>query len=286
MPVTPPSQQGPDANDPYQPTPAQPGAAGLDVQLGAPSTFDPAELLRQKQIQDQLDAQRRAGGGGSGGGGSGSRKQRIANLAAELSDRAKQLGLTLTDTEITELAKEAITNRWSEAVINDKLLVSVDWQKVTGGDLTAGVDLIKGMGASYLIAVTDDQARDWSLRMAQGEMSQSGLASMLQAQARARYAWMGKLIDQGVKPADYFAPIRNVVAQTLEMSPDAIDLLDPKWMKMLEIRDEKTGDVRAATLREAMVAARNEPEWARTSQAQEGLAQLGRNLALKMGVAA
>lgn len=289
MPIIPPSPKGPDANDPYTPTFEDPAAAGLGVQLGAPSTFDPEELLRQKRIEDQLAAQGRSGYGGGyggGGGGGGSRKQRIANLAAELSDRAKQLGLSLTDTEITELAKEAITNRWSEAVINDKLLISVDWQKVTGGDLTAGVDLIKSVGASFLVAVTDQQAREWSLRMAQGEMTQTGLASMLQAQARARYAWMGKLIDQGVKPADYFAPIRNIVAQTLEMSPESIDLMDPRWMKMLEVRDERTGELRAATMREAMVSARNEPEWARTGQAQQGIAQLGRNLAMKMGVAA
>ena len=224
------------------------------------------------------------GGGGSGGGsGGGGSKATIANLAAQLSDRAKQLGLNLSDKEVLDLAKQAVRNKWDSTVITDKLLISVDWNKVTAGDLTAGAELIRGKGREYMVPISFDQARDLSLRIAKGELTQDGVESMLRMQARSRYVWMAPLIDTGVKPGDYFAPIQNVIAQTLEITPDAVDLLDPKWMGMVEVRDTKTGTTRAATLNEAMLAARARPEWSKTKQAQDTMAATASKLANVFG---
>lgn len=223
---------------------------------------------------------------GGGGGGGANKKQRAKNLAAEISDRVKQLGLTtFTEAEIAKLAKQAVDENWSETVITDKLLISTDWSNLTGGDLTAGVDMLRQMGASYLMKVPDSQAQDWALRMARGELTQQGVQSMLTAQARARFSWMGNMIDQGVKPADYFAPVRSVIADTLEVGVDQIDLLDPMWMGMIEVADGR-GGTRAATMNEAMLAARRRPEWSQTRGAQEMTAQIGQRLASIFGRAA
>lgn len=219
----------------------------------------------------------RRGGGGGGGSGT-SKKDRAKVLAASISDRAKQLGLSFSTEEIANIAKWAVDKNWDQTVIDDALLVGVDWNKVTGGDLTAGADMMKAMGANYMIPVTTDQAHDWSLRIAKGELTQQGVDSMLQQQARARFSWMGDLIDQGVKPSDYFAPVKNMIANTLEVTPDSIDLMDPKWIGLAEVRDPKTGQTRAATLNEAMLAARKKPEWQNTRNAQEYAAQAGQML--------
>ena len=85
---------------------------------------------------------------------------------------------------------------------------------------------------------------------------------------------MAPMIDQGVNPADYFAPVKDIIARTLEIVPDSINLLDPQWMGMVEVRDPKTGQLRAATLNEAMLSARKRPEWSRTAQASDMAAQL------------
>lgn len=256
-----------------------PGPPDPKTVIGTPEWY--AEQIRL--AQERAAAQRGGSGGrGGGGGGGANKKERARNLAAELSDRSKQLGLNLSDADIAKLAKQAIDEDWSEAVITDKLLVSLDWNNVTGGDLTAGVDLLRQMGASYLVKVGDAQAQDWAARMARGELTQQGVASMLQQQAKARFSWMGQLIDQGVKPSDYFAPTRSVIADTLEVGVEQIDMLDPTWMGLVEVADGR-GGTRAATLNEAMLAARRRPEWSQTRGAQELAAQAGQRLASIFG---
>lgn len=227
-----------------------------------------------------------SGGGYGGGGGGASKKERAKNIAAEISDRLKQLGLTWTDAEIAKVAKQAVDDNWSETVITDKLLAGIDWNNVTGGDLTAGADMLKAMSASYMLPLTSAQAQEWSLRMARGEMTQQGVESMMREQSKARFGWLAPQIDQGVKPSDYFDPIRNVIADTLEMTPASINLLDPQWMGMVEVVDAKTGGTRAATMNEAMLAARQRPEWAATKQAQDMTFQMGNQIAGLFGRAA
>lgn len=223
-----------------------------------------------------------SGSGGGYGGGTGlSKKERARNLAAELNDRSKQLGLELTDKEIAALAKKAVDEDWNEAMISDELLRGFEWDTVTGGDLLAGVDLIRQMASGFLVPLDDGTAREYAARMARGEMSQQGLANMLQTQAKSRYAWMGNLIDQGVRPADYFAPVRNVIAQTLEVGADTIDLMDSKWMSLIEVNDG--GTMRGATLTEAERAARRLPEFAKTARANQQMASTVRNMAVAFG---
>lgn len=246
--------------------------------IGTPEWY--AEQIRRAQ---EMAGRRGGSGGGGGGGGGASKKERARNLAAEIADRVKQLGLTsFTDESIAKLAKQAVDEDWSETVITDKLLASIDWTNLTGGDLTAGVDMIRQQAAGFLFKIGDAQAQDWALRMARGELTSQGVASMMQAQAKARFSWMGAMIDQGVKPADYFAPVRNVIADTLEVGADQIDLLDPTWMGMVEVADGR-GGTRAATMNEAMLAARRRPEWSQTRGAQELAAQAGQRLASIFG---
>ena len=80
---------------------------------------------------------------------------------------------------------------------------------------------------------------------------------------------MGDMIDQGVTPSDYFAPMKSRIAAELEVGEDSINLMDPKWMGLLERKDEKTGETRGATLYEATLSAREDPKWQSTQGAQE-----------------
>jgi hypothetical protein len=265
---------------PADPNGAWDGTAGLGLEV----MYDSDRMIFESRLQKALDALGAQGGygGGRGGGGGVSKAQRKANLLAQLQDRVKQLGLTFTDTELETLASDAVKNNWDDTVITDKLLVSVNWANVTGGDLTAGSEMLRGLGREYMVAVSPQQANDWSLRIAKGELTQAGVESMMRQQATARYSWMKPLIDTGIKPGDYFAPIQNMIAQTLEVAPDTVDLLDPKWMDMVEVKDSN-GSTRAATLNEAMLKARSRPEWAKTRQAQDSMANMATNLASIFG---
>lgn len=188
--------------------------------------------------------------------------------AAAIQNRARSLGLSIDAGTIQELALTATRNGWTDAQTVDQLLQSVNWAAIDGGDLTALRDSVKQIGGQYLVSVSDATAQEYAVAIASGEMTEAGVQSIMQRQAKERFTWMADTIDQGITPSQYFAPVRDTIARELEMSADSIDMMDSKWLGMLEVPGED-GKPRAATLNEARMAARRQPEYAHTQGAQE-----------------
>lgn len=196
-------------------------------------------------------------------------KAQAATVAASINDIAKSHGLALSAQQIGDLAMQASQFGWSQTETLNAILKNVQWGKVEGGTLTATVDQIKQVAGDYMVGMSDATAQGWSTRIASGELTIDGVRSILQQQAVARWPYMADLIGQGLTPKDYFAAPRDTIASTLEVGADTIDMMDPKYLKMLEVRDPKSGELRAATMNEAMLAARRMPEWASTKNAQD-----------------
>lgn len=196
-------------------------------------------------------------------------RSQVQTAAADIQNTARSLGLSLSSGQIASLATEVSRNGWSDAQTIDRLLQGLNWSTVEGGDLTAMRDEVKKVGSRYLVEVSDSTAQQYASRIASGEMSIAGVQSIMQRQARSRFTWMTDIIDQGVTPEDYFAPIRDTIARTLELAPEAVNLMDSQWLGMVETRDPKTGEIRGATLHEADLAARRRPEYWNTNRAQE-----------------
>jgi hypothetical protein len=196
-------------------------------------------------------------------------RARVQTSAASIQNIARSLGLSMSAGQIAAMATEVTRNGWSDEQTIDRLLQGLNWSTVEGGDLTAMRDEVKSIGARYLTAVSDTTAQQYAARIASGELTMAGVTSIMQRQARSRFSWMADIIDQGVTPEDYFAPVRDTIARTLEMAPEAVNLMDSQWLSMVETRDPKTGEMRAATLHEADLAARRRPEYWDTNRAQE-----------------
>ena len=206
-----------------------------------------------------------SGRGGGGGGSGASKEQQYAQAKASLSDQAAQLGLQLDDASLNALAKTVVDNSWSNDMVMDYLVPGAQ-NTTNAGSITAGVDMIKKMAADQLLVVSDATAREWSAKLASGQTTLDGVATMLQAQATARYAWAAPQIAQGISVRDLMLPSRDRIAQELEMNPEEIDLLDSKWLSMTQTTDEK-GVTRAATDSEVIMRARKDPQWANTRSA-------------------
>jgi len=209
---------------------------------------------------------------GPGGGGA-SKAQQYAAAEAAIRNQAATLGYeTFGDAQIKALAKTAVDNSWSGDQLTDHLVngATGDWGKLGKGTLTAGVEAIKAQAQSQLIAISDVTARQWSKRIASGELDTDGLRSLIQAQAQARYGWAADQIGKGITMADFLAPSRDRIAQVLEMPPEKVDLMDPQYMKMVTATDEK-GGMRPATDTEIIRNARSDGRWASTSNARSTL---------------
>lgn len=192
----------------------------------------------------------------------------VQQTAADIYNRVSSLGIPIDGAQLTQLATDAVSNGWTDAQVIDQILDGTSWSDVQGGDLTASRDAVAEIASNYLVGVSEDTAQDYAKRIASGEMTMDGVRSIMAQQAKSRFGYMSDAIDQGATVRDYFAPIQNVIATELELAPDAINLMSPEWMGMIEQRDDD-GNLRAATMHEAQLSARKRPEWARTSRAQE-----------------
>jgi len=200
-------------------------------------------------------------------------RRQVAQNAATINDRARSLGLGMSAGQISSIASMATANGWNDSQRIDYLIGQVNWSTLQGGDLTAMRDDVKAIGSNYLTTVSEQTAQNYAMRMASGELTQEGVASIMRNQAKARFGYLAEEIDQGISVKDYFMPIRDTIARELGLNAEAVDMMDPKWLGMMETKGDD-GKVRAATLNEAMLSARKRPEFAGSQKAQEMGTQL------------
>ena len=219
------------------------------------------------------------GGSGSrsgGGGGGGSVADQLAGAAAEVRNRARTLGLELNDDSINSLANVVVTQHWTSAQLDDYLVPGAQ-ASTNPGEITTNVDQIHKIAASQLLNISDSSAREYAARISSGEMDMTAVVSLMQTQAAQRYGWAADQIGQGITVRDMMLPLRDQLASELEMAPEAIDLMDPKYLGMMQTADAD-GTIRAATTGEIVQRARKDPRYAATTSGRQRVAGVGMTL--------
>ena len=207
--------------------------------------------------------------GGSSGGGA-TKAQQYSSAEAAVRNRAGLLGLTFDDAAISSIARAVVDGNWSSDQLDD-YLVPAARNTNQAGFITATVNKVSQLAAQQLLNVSDATAREWAVKIASGEMDFEGVQSLLQAQASQRFGWAADRIAQGISVRDLLLPTRDRIAAELEMNPEDIDLMDDRWMGMVQTVGAD-GVTRAATDSEAIMRARKLPEFAQTQKAGDMMA--------------
>ena len=190
------------------------------------------------------------------------------------------MGLVIDDGGVMALATQAVDNSWTGDVVTDSLvgMIAGDWSNVRGGQLSSSVNAVKNMASAQLLAISDATARSYSQRIQSGQLTQDGVMSIMREQAKLNYSWAAATIDQGVSMRDYLAPTRDMIANELEVGGEQVDMMDSRWLGMMQTRDDKTGTTRAATLNEITGRVRKTGEWTKTTKAQQLTTSMGQML--------
>lgn len=191
----------------------------------------------------------------------GTAASQVATKRSAMARRARMLGISVTEQELSKLAEDATRSNLSESEVDDLLFTYFDTEKAARsnkGLIGGNVYRIKQMYAQYGMPISEDTAAQLARQLATGEMSQDGLIGMLVDQTKARYPQMAGLLDQGITPKDYFSPIKETVARTLELNPESIDIFDPKYSGVLNM-----------PLYDVQKWARSQNEWRYTDQANQ-----------------
>jgi hypothetical protein len=250
-----------------------PDIRAVIVKYKSAPTFDPVAMVADIKATNSAKVSELLNKGaapkGSGSGASVATKaQQIAASAAAIRNESDTLGLSLSNDQVTAIAKTSVANKWESAQLTDYLTQGLDFTKLRPGTLTGNLEQIKQMAADQLLTISDLSAQNYSRRVSSGELDKNGLMALFQEQARKDYSWAAPAIDKGISMSTYLMPTRDRIAAYLEKTPEAIDMMDPKYLSMMQTVDAKTGLVRAATQSEVMINARSDPDFAKTNAAR------------------
>lgn len=211
------------------------------------------------------------------------RRQKEAQ-AATIRNLAGTLGVGI-EGNLDDLAGRMLRAGWTEEQAMDYLVSLVQGEtSYTGGTLGSLQNDVRAEAAKYLIDISDQTSSNYARRIASGELTIEGAASVFAQQARARFPWLSESIDKGITPDMYFAPMRDQVARQLEMNVEDIDPMDPKWLDMLEVTDSASGERRGATGYELLGRVRGMNDYYKTNNAQSLYAGLATGLGQRLGV--
>lgn len=261
---------------------------GLSAELGKLQTTDPNVLKREKDkaIFDKAIA---AAGGDA-------KKiaqiesttaygKDLANLRNKINTIAINAGATLAADELDAIAKEALdsavdTDAYTlKTFIDSKLKFGAGkdgaFKGIAGENVDAlakvaaanGIDLQKAFGA---------QLPDWLASINKGESIDTYKKIIRDVAKIGMPEKVAKLIDQGIDLSTIYAPYKNLMASTLEISPESIDLKDPV------LRSAITADAEIP-LYEFERQLRKDNRWQYTNQAKEEVADATKKILQDFG---
>lgn len=161
---------------------------------------------------------------------------------------AEQLGLSQdTNIDWAGMAQRAITESWNQQQIMDAL-GPLAWTTGGTGTLQQALQQMKAIAKSYGVPVSD-QALQWYADAA--VFQNQGIDSFKVYAANAAkslYPAAAQAIDSGQTLDQFFDPYKQIAAKDLEISPDSIDLSDPKWNKAINSVNPQNGQKYAMSL--------------------------------------
>ena len=177
--------------------------------------------------------------------------QAQSDLAAQESSlfaTISSLGVGALPQQVVWLAQQSLAFGWTDQQIKDhianytkydasgKAFLSINGIQAGGGqpgELQANVDSIHAEAAKYLVPISQSTAQSFATSLANGTMDTAGVDAYMQQQAASLYPSIAGAIKQGITPADYVTPYKEVAAQLLGISPNAIDMTQQKWNRAL-----------------------------------------------------
>jgi hypothetical protein len=209
----------------------------------------------------------------------------IASMQNKIARLALESGAQFTDAELAAIAKEAIDTSLDTdaesltAFINSKMKFKPGakgaYTGVAGENVDAltkvaaanGLDLNKAFGA---------QLPDWLNAINKGESIETYKKIIRDVAKIGMPEKVAKLIDQGVDLATIYSPYKNLMASTLEINPETIDMNDAT------LRSAITAD-KEIPLYEFERSLRQDNRWQYTNQAKEEVSNATRKILQDFG---
>jgi len=169
-------------------------------------------------------------------------ESRIQETGELVQQRARVLGVEISFQTAREIASASLRFGWTGDFAASKIdRMLIDRYAHTGAGLIGSTeDEIRALARSFLIRLTDTEAKDLAVKVTRGDDTIDGLRARFSDQAKALFPQVAGAIDAGSTVADFVAPYQRIAAEMLEVSPDAIDFTDSKYLVALNGGENRT----------------------------------------------
>ena len=223
-------------------------------------------------------------------------------LTSSVNPVATELGIQLSPDALNSVAEQAYTNGWTstdqiKAALISQYHYNPNSTTLQGGTLGKTIADLSQIASNYGIPLPKDPNQIESFikgivapgnqNPALGGNAEQAFTEYAKTQAKALYPWMSSAIDNGVSVKSYLQPYQTQIANTLDLSPDAINWQDPKWQGLINIPDpSKPGLTTQANMTQVMKTIKTDPQygWNYTNAAKTQAADFASQIKTMFGL--
>jgi len=210
---------------------------------------------------------------------------RLREKEAVINDMRQRLGIAPDVDWQRDAAQRSLQYGWSDDQLNDYMVSLLKYNpqvQSAPGSISTYMQQLKKNAAQYLITLSDDTAFNYAKAVAAGEHQMEDWTGVWAEQAKQQFPTLAGAIDKGITPTQYFSPIKDRIANILEINPEQVDLTSTKYSKVLAVTDDK-GNSRPMNYNEVDQFARSQDEFKSTRQGQQAAADMAQTLMTMFG---
>jgi hypothetical protein len=218
-----------------------------------------------------------------------SAQQRIEQRVAELRNMAlSQFQVNISDVVLRKLATDSLRFGWSQQLVMNAIGIEAVRSPGGMGQLAQGFlgQGLKNTANEYGVTLSEPVLTKWLTEIATGQQTKETYQTYILETAKKLFPSISGQLDTGQTFQQIIDPYRNVASQILEINPETINFLDPKWTKAISL-PEQNGQQRSMTFSEWGDYLRQERSFGYeyTSQAQQRAYAVANDLANLFGKA-
>jgi hypothetical protein len=184
---------------------------------------------------------------------------------------AKSMGVGLTEGShgtLNALINHAMALGWDDTTLQQQIGHYYHYRGGTSaGQAGALQQQIRQLRADYGLGNNDQMDAHHVHMILMGQESVDSFKAAAAQSAESRYPGFAQQLREGQTMTQIADPYIQTIAQTLEMSPADVDLMDPSVQRAITARDPKTGHNVPMSLWQVQDMMRQDPRYDHTKQA-------------------
>ncbi|RKN35941.1 C40 family peptidase [Streptomyces hoynatensis] len=209
----------------------------------------------------------------------------ISAQRAAIQQIAVQMGAILSDKVLDKAARDSVTFKWNDAMIQNFLGRYVDFQenRTLGGQAGSAAQQITNLAYNLGIQVSDQTVKNYAQYVVRGVATMDEVQSQLRAQAAGTYPGFEEQIMGGDSIRDIAQPYIQAAASELDMADTDLDVFTPLIRNAMN-RQDRQGNPAPMTLSDFQRSLRDDPRWGQTDTVRDNALSVGRQVLQAMGL--